>query len=189
VPILEAYLVIDEESVSDYDTTLPPTAAVTPIGGHDTVVYEATPLELDLPWWKQMRTKVFMVIICVLITALLAVGLGVTFSRPTTADADNTTATTITTPTAAPIGINGASSSSVSLSPTQSPTAKNSRRRLWRSCYSMPSGVSDTYGWPIGSWCVGDVTDMSNLFEGLDTFDEDISGWNMSSVANMREMF
>eukprot|EP00984_Skeletonema_dohrnii_P020867 scaffold10278_cov113-Skeletonema_dohrnii-CCMP3373.AAC.6 len=61
-------------------------------------VYEATLLDPELPWWKQRRTKVFMVINCILITAL-AVGLGVTFSRsqqlrgdvdaPT---ADNTTA-------------------------------------------------------------------------------------------------
>jgi len=45
VPIVEAYLVIEEEGSDD----LPhPTAVVTP-GGHDTV-YEATPLEPELPW-------------------------------------------------------------------------------------------------------------------------------------------
>jgi len=66
-PIIEAYLVEDE-------------------GGSGGVswprysVYEATPLEPEIPWWKQRRTKVFMVINCILITAL-AVGLGVTFSR------------------------------------------------------------------------------------------------------------
>jgi hypothetical protein len=69
VPILEAYLVEENEG-SDGDD------------GHDTV-YEATPLEPELPWWKQRRTKVIMMINCVLIAlaVALSVGLGVSFSR------------------------------------------------------------------------------------------------------------
>jgi surface protein len=48
---------------------------------------------------------------------------------------------------------------------------------------------SSKYGWPIGSWCVEKVTNMSNLFEGLDKFNEDISGWEVGQVTNVREMF
>ena len=42
--------------------------------------------------------------------------------------------------------------------------------------------VGQTYGWPMNSWCVGKVTDMSYLFYDMDTFNEDISGWDTSSV-------
>ena len=38
--------------------------------------------------------------------------------------------------------------------------------------------VGQTYGWPMNSWCVGNVTDMSNLFRGMDRFNEDIAGWD-----------
>ena len=41
----------------------------------------------------------------------------------------------------------------------------------------------------MNSWCVGNVTDMSNLFEYMDTFNEDINGWNTSSVTDMNNMF
>jgi hypothetical protein len=52
VSILEAYLVEEEESDD---------------GCHD-AVYEATPLESELPWWKQRRTmKVVMIIMFLLI--------------------------------------------------------------------------------------------------------------------------
>eukprot|EP00984_Skeletonema_dohrnii_P020862 scaffold10278_cov113-Skeletonema_dohrnii-CCMP3373.AAC.1 len=75
-PVVEAYLVEDEGGKS---------------GGVDHItVYEATPLEPELPWWKQRRSKVFMVINCVLIAAL-AIGLGVSFSL---SRHDNTATTT-----------------------------------------------------------------------------------------------
>ena len=49
--------------------------------------------------------------------------------------------------------------------------------------------IAETYGWPIGTWCVSQVTDMSELFKGKTTFNEDISGWNTSRVKNMNFMF
>eukprot|EP00985_Skeletonema_marinoi_P033871 scaffold42430_cov307-Skeletonema_marinoi.AAC.1 len=42
-----------------------------------------------------------------------------------------------------------------------------------------PASIVEKYGWPMKSWCVDDVDNMTSLFEGLDTFDEDISGWNV----------
>jgi len=49
--------------------------------------------------------------------------------------------------------------------------------------------IAQTYGWPMNSWCVGNVKDMSSLFSDTSTFNEDINGWNTSSVTSMRLMF
>jgi len=48
--------------------------------------------------------------------------------------------------------------------------------------------IAQVYGWPMNSWCVGSVKDMSYLFEYMDTFNEDINGWNTSSVTDMSLM-
>ena len=42
---------------------------------------------------------------------------------------------------------------------------------------------------PIGEWDVSEVTDMTDLFRDIKSFDADVSKWNMSSVTNMRSMF
>ena len=47
--------------------------------------------------------------------------------------------------------------------------------------------IAQTYGWPMNSWCVGNVKDMSYLFDGMSG--EDINGWNTSSVTDMSYMF
>eukprot|EP00984_Skeletonema_dohrnii_P037545 scaffold39705_cov167-Skeletonema_dohrnii-CCMP3373.AAC.1 len=45
------------------------------------------------------------------------------------------------------------------------------------------------YGWTIGSWCIGNVTDMSELFKDLSEFNEDISQWEVGQVTDMSHMF
>ena len=45
----------------------------------------------------------------------------------------------------------------------------------------------NTYG-PINGWGVSSITDMSWLFRGLQTFNEDISSWDTSSVTSMHGM-
>ena len=49
--------------------------------------------------------------------------------------------------------------------------------------------VGQIYGYPMNSWCVGSVTNMYQLFLGMDTFNEDISAWDVSNVVNMMGMF
>ena len=49
--------------------------------------------------------------------------------------------------------------------------------------------VGQTYGWPMNSWCVGNVTDMSWLFQLMEDFNEDISAWDTSSATDMSDMF
>jgi surface protein len=60
---------------------------------------------------------------------------------------------------------------------------------------SPRSDVSEIYGWPIGSWCVGSITDFSHLFSAertnlaSTTFNDDISGWDVSSATDLSYMF
>ena len=49
--------------------------------------------------------------------------------------------------------------------------------------------TSVAHGFPIGTWCVGAVTDMSSLFQDKNNFDEDLSTWDVSSVTDMNAMF
>jgi surface protein len=41
----------------------------------------------------------------------------------------------------------------------------------------------------IGTWCVSRITDMTELFANLSSFNSDISRWDVSNVRNMEGMF
>ena len=61
---------------------------------------------------------------------------------------------------------------------------------ITQDCTNNPGcAAGQAYGWPIGTWCVSQVTDMSWLFSDKTTFNEDLSGWDVSSVTNMWVMF
>lgn len=62
------------------------------------------------------------------------------------------------------------------------------------------STVAQTYGWPIGSWCVHLLADFSNLFdlhqddsfvvtEAAKNFHEPIGGWGVYKASHMNGMF
>ena len=61
------------------------------------------------------------------------------------------------------------------------------REALVATC-NDPVQAEAQYG-PIEEWLVGEVTDMHELFEGMDEFNKDISRWNVGNVTNMRRMF
>ena len=44
-------------------------------------------------------------------------------------------------------------------------------------------------GYPMNTWCTSLVTDFSNLFDGMGTFNEDISRWDTSNVTTMNKAF
>jgi len=46
-----------------------------------------------------------------------------------------------------------------------------------------------TYGYPMNSWCIGNVTSLRYLFSVKPTFNEDISGWDTSRVTSMEGTF
>jgi surface protein len=54
---------------------------------------------------------------------------------------------------------------------------------------SPDTQVAQEYGWPIGKWCVSEVTDFSEIFENATDFNEDLSGWDTSRATTMAKMF
>ena len=61
---------------------------------------------------------------------------------------------------------------------------------IQQGCTNNPGcAAGRTFGWPMNSWCVSRVTDMSFLFSNKDNFNEDLSDWDVSSVTSMYEMF
>jgi surface protein len=49
--------------------------------------------------------------------------------------------------------------------------------------------LASVHGWPIGKWDVSNITDFSNIFCGIEDFNEDISNWNTGKATTMRGMF
>ena len=51
------------------------------------------------------------------------------------------------------------------------------------------NNITQVYGWPMGSWCVGNVTSMRYLFSVKRTFNEDLNAWDTGFVTNFEGMF
>lgn len=58
------------------------------------------------------------------------------------------------------------------------------RQLVNRYCRSSNHGLP-----PIGEWDVSQVTDMSDLFLGNRTFNDNINNWNVSNVVDFSRMF
>ncbi|KAL7537567.1 hypothetical protein ACHAWF_005810 [Thalassiosira exigua] len=57
-------------------------------------------------------------------------------------------------------------------------------------CSDGSCAVGQIHGWPINSWCVGNVTDMSGLFSyNKYDFNESLSNWDTPVVTDMNNMF
>ncbi|GMH55614.1 hypothetical protein TrRE_jg1045 [Triparma retinervis] len=56
---------------------------------------------------------------------------------------------------------------------------------LW---VSNPTSATDRFG-HISLWETSGITKTQNAFLNKDTFNDDISGWDVSSVTNMKRMF
>ena len=124
------------------------------------------------------------------------------------------TATLTVNPTPAPFvkkkksSKRGKTTASPSNSPTLSPTASPTNNcfldkdtlqgavdtYITNDCTQNPlladcTTLSNSWGWPMGTWCTSLISDMERLFSGKSTFNEDIGSWDVSLVTNMNEMF
>lgn len=59
----------------------------------------------------------------------------------------------------------------------------------YKSYKKVDTTLAGKYGWPIGQWCVDNVTSLSNLFFKKSKFNEDISAWDVSRVTDMSSTF
>ena len=58
-----------------------------------------------------------------------------------------------------------------------------------KDCANVPNcALGGVYGWPMNSWCVSNVTDVSYLFYN-NWINENISSWDVSNVTDMSHMF
>ena len=81
--------------------------------------------------------------------------------------------------------------------PTFVPTTPDTRKECFtnidvlqaaiRSYMADPENatLAELYGSPIGTWCTSPMTSFRDLFKDMATFNEDISGWDTSSVVDM----
>lgn len=51
------------------------------------------------------------------------------------------------------------------------------------SMFAGNGGVAMAFNQPIGSWNTSNVTNMSNIFTRCDSFDQNLSNWNLNSIA------
>ena len=133
----------------------------------DELVYDATRVSiLDEAWWK--RHQKFLIdglVLALIVAVVVATVLGVTFNLQPNTDGSNCF------PDGAELKI-------------------AVRAYVNQDCSNNEEcDIGQTYGWPMNSWCVGNVQDMSWLFSQMDTFNENICAWDTSSATDMSRMF
>ena len=158
-------IVVDkvEEGISNEEADAPATTADDDANQPSSVEEEVSPS--TLPWWKQKHVLVIGIVVLVIIL-VVAIVLGVTLSSSNNNcfNADDG-------------GQFGILYSAV-------------RSYVSQDCANNKEcDIGQKYGWPLNSWCVGSVKDMSYLLYNIDTFNENISDWNTSNVTDMAFMF
>ena len=133
------------------------------------------------PWWKQKRVLIIGLTVLVIIV-VVAIVLGVTLSSSSNNNNN--------------INNDNSSSNSNNYSCFNADDGGEFgilynavRAYVDQDCVNnQECDIGQTYGWPMNSWCLGNVNDMSYLFQYMDTFNENISDWNTSSVTSMKYM-
>ncbi len=65
----------------------------------------------------------------------------------------------------------------------------NTKDELIEALKGYDPNIKTTDPGHISKWDVSQITDMSELFSGIEEFNEDISNWDVSNVTNMERMF
>ena len=127
------------------------------------------------------------------------VALAAPWGDSATTASDTNTISSTGMPTRQPAPAPPTPTSPPTLSPTDAPTPQpvlciRDRSELDTGILSYTqfqenSKSARIFGWPIGTWCVSQVSDFSNLFQNFPDFDEDISDWDVSGAIDMNGMF
>lgn len=180
---IRAAAAVGPDHEPDDSTVHMPEAVLVNEGNEGDVIMVATPVNPALPWWKQPRYRALM------FTAILFVAGIVTAVAVLASDREDN-------PGAGPGAINA----------TQSTTGEQSgdcftdREELKSAvdeyidtdCGTDQTAceeIAQKYGWPMNSWCVGNVTSLRELFVFKETFNEDISAWDVSRVTDFSHLF
>jgi len=81
---------------------------------------------------------------------------------------------------------NGAGATGWDLLPTTCTSGITDFSKLF---YSLDNNVRDTFNADISAWDVGDAVNMSEMFNSARAFNQDLSAWDVSNVTNMDRLF
>jgi len=103
----------------------------------------------------------------------------------------------IHTPEAAAVGSDTTSNASILDFIPEVPKCFETTQELRDAVHRYQNGLTfdpelaQTYGWPIGSWCVSEITDFSQLFSAQHHryFNEPLASWNMAQATDLTGMF
>ena len=158
------------------------------------VIMVATPVHPALPWWKQPRYRALMFTAILFVAGIVAAVAVLSSNREdnTGAGTGAINATQSTTgeqsrdnPTAAPTPVRDCFADREELKSAVDAYIDTDCGTNQTACEE----IAQKYGWPMNSWCVGNVTSLKELFVFKETFNEDISAWDVSRVTDFSHLF